>query len=238
MSLGSCLAQDLASLTLSNGNDEEGPDVFYDENRRGTGRVFPTVFTPPSTLVDELNGLPPEKATGASIGYIHRRYPNTILIFTKGACLNNGRPNPNAGWAFAYGPGFEEQPAIPVSGQLEDAGPFDETNNRAELHAVIAALRFRDWDGEGFQKIIIATDLEYVFKGATTWAKYWIIHNWKRKNGHRVKNIDMWEMLLGEVEKWHDRGVPIKFWLIRKAWNTVAHVAAKKAAEQVDAEAQ
>ncbi|TRX90105.1 hypothetical protein FHL15_009024 [Xylaria flabelliformis] len=216
-----------------------GPTTFHDECRRGTGRVFPTVFTPPSTLLKPTD-LFPGMATYARITrYIYHRDPNAVLIFTDGACLNNGQLNPKAGWAIVHGPGFGRQPAI-VSERLENVGPFGDpsvqTSNRAELRAVIAAFRFRVWSGEGFKKIVIATDSEYVTLGATTWAKNWISNNWKKNGTGEVKNKDMWEMLLGEVEKWHERGVSIQFWRIPRAWNTVADAAAKKAAERVETE--
>ncbi|KAI0555603.1 RNase H domain protein [Xylaria curta] len=169
--------------------------------------------------------------------YISHRDPNAILIFTDGACLNNGQPNPKAGWAFVHGPGFGGKPAI-ASERLENVGPFGDpsvqTSNRAELRAVIAALRFRVWSGEGFRKVVIATDSEYVAQGATTWAKNWISNNWKKNGNGEVKNKDMWEMLLGEVEKWHENEVSIQFWRIPRAWNKVADAAAKKAAERVE----
>ena len=62
-------------------------------------------------------------------------------------------PDPKAGWAFVHGPGTDGKPLI-SSGRLESKGPFGEDNipssNRAELRAVIAALRFRHWVGEGY----------------------------------------------------------------------------------------
>jgi ribonuclease HI len=66
---------------------------------------------------------------------------------------------------------------------LEKEGPFGEpslqTSNRAELRAVIAALRFRAWQGEGFKSLVIATDSEYVVEGATNWARGWLRNNWR-----------------------------------------------------------
>ncbi|KAI0456511.1 ribonuclease H-like domain-containing protein [Xylaria acuta] len=217
------------------------PGSFGDEKRRGTGRVFPTVFNPPSAQVQPTD-LFHGKATYARVTrYIHRRDPNNVLIFTDGACLNNGQPNPKAGWAFVHGPGFGGQPAI-ASGRLENAGPFGDhsiqTSNRAELRAVIAALRFRAWDGEGFKNIVIATDSEYVAVGATAWARTWVRNGWQKNGSGEVGNKDMWEVLLGEVERWHDCGVSIQFWRIPRAWNTVADAAAKKAAEQVGTSAE
>ncbi|KAI1489611.1 ribonuclease H-like protein [Biscogniauxia mediterranea] len=206
------------------------PDL---EKRRGTGRVFPTEFIPPTSSI-----MPTElfrgQATYAKLTrYIHRDDPEAVLIFTDGACLNNGQPNPKAGWAFVHGPGLMGNPAI-ASGRLENKGPFGDdsiqSSNRAELRAVIAALRFRHWPGEGFDTMVIATDSEYVVEGSTKWAKTWAKNQWKTSGKADVKNKDLWEMLLGEFERLNDLGLSIRFWRIPRAWNTTADAAAKEAA--------
>lgn len=163
------------------------------------------------------------------------------LIRTDGACLNNGQENPKAGWAFWHGYSVHGEQLI-VSGRLEKKGPFgdksDQTSNRAELRAVIAALRFRFWPGEGFRTLVFATDSEYVVEGATKWAKSWVKYGWVKRNGGAVKNRDLWEALLGEVEYFKDNGTNIAFWRIPREWNTVADVATKEAAANEEASAR
>lgn len=72
------------------------------------------------------------------------------------------------------------------------------TNNRMELTAVIEALKCLKQKCD----IHIYTDSQYVQKGITEW-----IHNWKRKNWHNVKNVDLWQTLDSLVAKqqitWH-----------------------------------
>ncbi|KAJ2966864.1 hypothetical protein NUW58_g10568 [Xylaria curta] len=127
-------------------------------------------------------------------------------------------------------------PALKASARLEQKGPFGDpsvqSSNRAELRAVIAALRLRHWTGEGFNTMVIATDSEYVTSGSTEWSKNWIRNGWRTAGRADVKNKDLWEMLLGEVERWHDEGLSIQFWRIPRDWNKVADAAAKKAAEE------
>lgn len=129
-----------------------------------------------------------------------------------------------------------------VSGRLENQGPFGEdgvqSSNRAELRAVIAALRFRNWAGEGFHTMVIATDSEYTAEGSTKWATTWMKNGWKTSGHAAVKNKDLWEILLGEVERHKDAGLTIHFWRIPRGWNTVADEAAKKAAAGDDAPAE
>ncbi|KAJ4293128.1 hypothetical protein N0V90_008410 [Kalmusia sp. IMI 367209] len=211
-------------------------DLFGTKKRRGTGHVLPSKFdTSPSNHPTDL--FLEQSTYGALSRYIHRDNPDQILIFTDGACLNNGQPNPAAGWAFVHGPGSAGQPLI-TSGRLERKGPFGEdciqSSNRAELRAVIAALRFRHWVGEGFTSVVFATDSEYVVEGSTQWANSWVQNGWKTSAGKGVKNKDLWEMLLGEVERWQEKGLVIKFWRIPRAWNHVADAAAKSAAAEVE----
>jgi ribonuclease HI len=152
--------------------------------------------------------------------------------------LNNGQPNPKAGWAFWHGltPSGKR---IVASGRLEKKGPFGDdgiqSSNRTELRAVIAALGFRYWPGEGFHTIVFATDSEYVVEGSTNWAKTWVENGWKTSKGTGVKNRDLWEALLGEIERYQGEGMAVEFWHIPRAFNATADAAAKEAAAQFDA---
>jgi ribonuclease HI len=55
--------------------------------------------------------------------------------------------------------------------------------------------------GGGFSTLVIATDSDYVVKGATEWVSSWIRKGWKTAKGTAVQNRDLWEALLGEVER-------------------------------------
>ncbi|KAI1206795.1 ribonuclease H-like protein [Annulohypoxylon truncatum] len=223
--------------------DDENPRINEQEllrlrKKRGTGQVFPTQFTPPTGSSIMPTELFPSKEISATVTrYIHRNDTGAVLVFTDGACLNNGKPDPKAGWAFVQGPGRADKPAL-ISARLEIKGPWGDesiqSSNRAELRAVIAALRYQNWPGEGFRTITIATDSEYVVEGSTKWAKTWVTNNWKTSVGADVKNKDLWEMLMGEAEKWKDQGLSIQFWRIPREWNEVADEAAKKAASEFE----
>jgi ribonuclease HI len=122
-----------------------------------------------------------------------------------------------------------------VSGVLEQKGPDGElhraTSNRAELRAVIAALEFRQWWGEGFERIVIATDSEYVAYGVTAWLKTWAARGWRTSRGSRVQNQDLWERLSERMGSFAEGGCEVSFWRVPRAWNAEADQAAKVAAE-------
>ncbi|KAM3428319.1 hypothetical protein NHJ13734_008654 [Beauveria thailandica] len=234
------LGEDCGELEDDENDDEDydvpsslGPDLV-----RGTGLIFPSKFRPhlgSSSPMEEFRG---RFRFMNLIRYTHHNDNSMLLIMTDGACLNNGQANPKAGWAFCQGADLEGGPLL-VSGRLEKKGPWGDdgiqSSNRAELRAVIAALRFRHWPGEGFKTVVIATDSEYVVEGSTQWAKTWVQNSWRttgkrETNGSNVKNKDLWEALLGECERANHHGMAIQFWKIPREWNTLADEAAKKAA--------
>ncbi|QPC64351.1 hypothetical protein HYE67_006582 [Fusarium culmorum] len=200
---------------------------------RGTGRVFPTgmnyVANSQSNNRDILAGINIDKTRGRSV----LGKPSKLLLYTDGSCLNNGQSDARGGWSVSFG---TEDPLIgsPVaSGILENMGPFGDreraTSNRAELRAVIAALRLSDWRKEGFASVVVATDSTYVLSGATKWAKIWVSKGWRLHDGKPVKNKDLWELLLGEVERWDNEGVEVCLLNIPRHLNQEADKAAKMA---------
>lgn len=72
-------------------------------------------------------------------------------------------------------------------------------------------------------------------EGSTKWAKAWAKNGWIKRVGDSVKNRDLWEALLGEIERYEDEGLAVEFWRIPREWNTVADTAAKEAAANFDA---
>jgi ribonuclease HI len=108
------------------------------------------------------------------------------IIFTDGACTNNGRPGAKAGVGVAYGSGDDSQLSMPIT-DLEDDFPV-RSNQRAELYAAKLGLEFLAEADEsnsneptgkpkGEAKAwIIATDSEYVVKGMTEWLPTWRVY--------------------------------------------------------------
>lgn len=111
---------------------------------------------------------------------------------------------------------------------LEQKGPCGDiqrhTSNRAKLRAVIAALDFRPWYREGWQTVVIVTDLEYVVLGATRWLPAWVQRRWRpapRRDargrlrfGRKLANRDLWEELQSRIEDLRANGTEVSFWLV------------------------
>lgn len=209
--------------------------------RVGTGRVLPKKFVPPNTRDMPQLLFPPTGHRGFTSSpvprFVRDSDPRQLLIYTDGACSNNGGLNPRGGCSFIYrtskpSPSAEDYVRFP----LESVGPTGErhthTSNRAELRAVIAALRFRSWDKEEFDCLVIATDSDYVVKGITSWVKAWRRKGWKTRSGTAVKNKDLWQCLLGEIERADENGLLVKFWWIPRQWNMEADHHAKAAVDE------
>jgi ribonuclease HI len=195
-------------------------------------------FVPPTPTVTPSELFPLQHRPDRQYPrFVRRSSPGDFLIYTDGACLNNGQADPAAGWGFVFRALEANRPHMGrVSGRLEEHGPSGEhhpqTSNRAELRAVIAALQFRSWFGEGWTRLVIATDSEYVTRGATEWVRAWGRNGWVTSNRTAVKNRDLWEELLGEVMGYREKGMEVCFWRIPRAWNEEADRVAKAGARK------
>jgi ribonuclease HI len=106
--------------------------------------------------------------------------PDTITIYTDGAC--KGNPGPG-GWGAWLRVGAHERELW--------GGELLTTNNRMELTAVIEALSAL----KRHSPVVIHTDSEYVRQGITNWIHNWKKRGWKTADHKPVKNIDLWQRL-------------------------------------------
>lgn len=161
-----------------------------------------------------------------------------MMIYTDGACASNGLPSARAGYAFV----FNHTPGGQCSGAVEQKGPDGQvhahTSNRAELRAVIAALKFRSWWGEGWKRVVIVTDSEYVSEGATVRMRSWARRGWRTAAGSPAANRDLWEALSDVLGTYASGGCEISFWRVPREWNTLADAAAKAASTQLEGSAE
>ena len=84
-----------------------------------------------------------------------------------------------------YGTGNKRNGSYPVTGE--------QTNQRAELTAVICCLRHSS------EPVHIATDSWYVCQGVRVWLAEWKSLGWRRRIGKRrtapINNLDLWKAL-------------------------------------------
>ncbi|KAF5292871.1 hypothetical protein FQR65_LT11123 [Abscondita terminalis] len=101
-----------------------------------------------------------------------------VVVFTDGACENNGRANARAGIGVWFGRNHPLNISIPVEGRP--------TNNTAEIQACIHAIKTAHMNG--IRKLKIKTDSEFVINSMTKWINKWKKNNWKVTSGAEVKN--------------------------------------------------
>ncbi|KAJ5133586.1 uncharacterized protein N7443_004791 [Penicillium atrosanguineum] len=203
--------------------------------RIGTGRLIPRRFNPPSTWDSPQTLFPPTRGRNNTLPvnrFINSTDRRQFLIYTGGAISGTTQQHPEGSCAFVFqspdcGPDGYASFALEREGPTGQAHPG--TKVRAELRAVIAALRYKYWIEEGFNSLVIATASEYVVKGITEWVSVWLTTSWRTSTCADVKNRDLWECLLGEIEAWDDEGMEVRFWAIPREWSTCADSHAKEA---------
>ncbi len=110
-----------------------------------------------------------------------------VNIYTDGAC--SGNPGPGGWGAVLVYRGIEKE----MSG-----GEASTTNNRMELTAVIRALSALKEPCE----VELCSDSKYVLDALTKgWAVSWRKNGWRKADRKPALNTDLWEELLGLVEK-------------------------------------
>lgn len=125
------------------------------------------------------------------------------LLYIDGASSNNGSSAAAAGYGI-YGS---------ATRGVSRALPAGTTNSRAELYALIGALAIisrskwkRAW--------VLGCDSEYVIRGVTKDVWAWRLNGWRRTGNKKVKNVDLWERIVGGV-----RGLQRHMWMWKVARN-------------------
>ncbi len=118
--------------------------------------------------------------------------PCRVEIYTDGSADDKGR----GGWAALLRYGEHEK--------LIGGAEPNTTNNRMELTAAVEALRALKRPCE----VHIYTDSQYLKKAFTEgWLLRWQKNGWRTSARTPVKNRDLWEALLAEVQRhrvfWH-----------------------------------
>lgn len=156
---------------------------------------------------------------GVVPGSSYRGEQPATVVYTDGACTNNGRQGARAG----YGVHFPGNPSRDISAPLAAGGRA--TNQRAELAAIERAVHeTRGAPGP----VEIRTDSQYAVDGLTKWAP-----NWERtgRDPATVANYDMFARIR---EAAADRAHPVVVTHVRghagDTGNTTADALARRGA--------
>ena len=119
---------------------------------------------------------------------------NKYVVFTDGACLNNGKKNPIGAIGIFY-----SDTNVDNLGQIIADDTIKITNQTMELLAVIKALQVIDkkiQDNIINPNIIyIYTDSTYIINSMTKWYPNWIKNNWLNSKNKPVENKELIQLL-------------------------------------------
>ena len=100
-------------------------------------------------------------------------------VYTDGACSNNGQKNAKAGIGVYFGVDDPRNFSGIITGK--------QTNNTAELKAILKAMDILDKEVHNGNIVHIHTDSEYVIKCCSTYGKKQALKNWRKK----IPNLDL-----------------------------------------------
>jgi ribonuclease HI len=128
---------------------------------------------------------------------------HTFNIFCDGACSKNGRRGARGGYGVAVLKNGAEVAAL--SEALEADEP--QTNQRAELRGLQAAVGIAAEVAEGGAVVRIYSDSEYSINCVTRWGPGWRRSSWRKADGGPVLHRDIIEPLLAAWDDVRTRGV-------------------------------
>lgn len=117
-------------------------------------------------------------------------------VYTDGGCFNNGKKGAQAGVGVFWGKNDPDNVSESLSGR--------QTNNRAEIHAAICAVKGAK--KKGIENLVLHTDSQFLINGITSWIKKWKKNGWVLSTGNPVINKEDFEELDSAVQ-----GINIKW---------------------------
>lgn len=134
----------------------------------------PTTYLSPSTMTQ----------THAQQKHVET---HKLIVFTDGACINNGRPNAKAAYACVWPDYPQYNVGLPMSPREA------QTNNRAEYRAFLHALIQADdvIDPSRTRELHVYTDSQLMIDSFTKWIYGWKRKGWKKSDGSPVANVDL-----------------------------------------------
>lgn len=115
---------------------------------------------------------------------------NSLIVFTDGSALNNGKQNARASYATVW----PYHPELNFSSKLLETELH--TNNRAEYKALIHAFgQANEIDPKADKTLIIYTDSMLLVNTLTLWMAGWKRKDWRKSDGNIIANLDLVKQL-------------------------------------------
>ncbi|KAF7975181.1 hypothetical protein HWV62_10230 [Athelia sp. TMB] len=126
-----------------------------------------------------------------------------FVVYSDGACKGNGKSGAVAGVGVWFGPNDPKN--------ISERCPGDQTNNRAELIAIIRVLE----TAPPTERLLIKTDSKYSIQCFTQWLPGWLKRDWKNAAGLPVKNRHVIAYLSSLLDKRSTQGENVRLQYIK-----------------------
>ena len=131
-----------------------------------------------------------------------------VMVFTDGACPNNGKGGARAGIGVWWNYGHKHNVSERVKGEKQ-------TNNVGEIQAIVRAIRLA-CEMKNVRKLQINTDSEFTINSVTKWMSGWKKKGWRKADGKEVANKEDFMILDDVLQKAKDiEKVEIKWQHVR-----------------------
>jgi ribonuclease HI len=108
---------------------------------------------------------------------------NKTIVFTDGACSDNGTSFAKAGIGVYFGDEDVRNVSKRISGK--------QTNNAAELSAILEVFDICKKELDNGDEIVIYSDSDYAIKSFTTRGDSYKNKGWKKYNGTEIENVEL-----------------------------------------------
>ena len=105
-----------------------------------------------------------------------------VMVYTDGACPNNGKGGARAGIGVWWNYGHKDNVSARVKGEKQ-------TNNVGEIQAIVKAIE-RATQMKTIRKLQINTDSEFTINSVNKWMPGWKRKGWRKADGKEVANKD------------------------------------------------
>jgi hypothetical protein len=110
---------------------------------------------------------------------------------------------------------IDERIDVNCAKRLEAPPEFSEsTARRAQLRAVLAAIELANWEEEGFDKIVIGVEQNWIVSGVSNDIWRWKRNGWINATGGMVEDRDLWELIDEAIMTYEKIDCNVRFWQI------------------------
>jgi ribonuclease HI len=146
-------------------------------SRLSSSAVSPAAISPPRSVAATSSTFRPSTAIVAND---KEDEPGYDVVYSDGACKGNGQAGSVAGVGVWWG--WND------SRNIAERCPGDQTNNRAELIAIVRVLETAPFSQ---RPLMIKTDSKYSIKCFESWFPKWSTNGFRTANGQPVKNAGL-----------------------------------------------